>query len=370
MLLSRTLRLFLDGIGRREEYEYYLNVFHDAGEGCFAALMPDLPSLEQSCDLMIFDLRFLLRLDLIPLVLLCGPDARAMERLLAQHGEVVLRREASPENLAQEAASCVKDARAGGRIPVLVATGSTAADAARCLVPGVFRRLHVLRAQGGLRTAEAQLVWYHWLQGQNRQRPAEEESSMLDTARSCLEHCPSMHFSVASPLNLLEELFTVKGAGTVIRPGSDILRVTDIDEVDMKALLGLLRNAFGRSLAQPDILQNVDAFYIEQRYRGAALLESHPAGCYLSKFAVGLQARGEGLALELWNRVEEEHPALFWRSQVGNSINAWYERYAEGRHRAGEWQVYWRGIEPVAIPQVIDYAVTRLSDFVPEGITE
>ena len=34
MLISKTLRLFLDGLGRREEYEHYLNVFQADAIGC------------------------------------------------------------------------------------------------------------------------------------------------------------------------------------------------------------------------------------------------------------------------------------------------------------------------------------------------
>ena len=85
MLISKTLRLFLDGIGRREEYEHYLKVFHAQDGGCFAALAPDLASLEQSIDLMAFDLGFLLKLELVPVVLLCGPTAPDMSRLLEEH---------------------------------------------------------------------------------------------------------------------------------------------------------------------------------------------------------------------------------------------------------------------------------------------
>ena len=44
MLLSETLRLFLDGIARGEEYEYYLKQFQSDRGACFAVLSPDTAS--------------------------------------------------------------------------------------------------------------------------------------------------------------------------------------------------------------------------------------------------------------------------------------------------------------------------------------
>ena len=117
-----------------------------------------------------------------------------------------------------------------------------------------------------------------------------------------------------------------------------------------------------RPLTRWDFLDQVSDFYVEEDYRGAALLEPHPAAKYLSKFAVGMRARGEGLALELWNAVTRDHPALFWRSRPGNPVNAWYARQADGRQHRADWHVYWRGVPTSEIPALIEYAVSRPAD--------
>lgn len=364
MLLSKTLSLFLDGVGRREEYEYYLKAFQAEEGTCFAALAPDLASMEQSTDLMVFDLHFLLKVELVPLLLLCGPDASAMAHHLVEHAEVLHLQRAVPSMSMRDAARAAIDkAKTMGKVPALVAPDASPRDAVLELAPNFFHRLHVLRVQGGLRDPEGQLIWYHWLKGTNRQKTMDEDGLLLATAADCLAECPSLHFSVASPLNLLEELFTVRGAGTIIRRGSRLVRATALREVDVAQLKGLLEDAFHRPLMQTDFLGNVSDFYVEEDYRGAALLEPHASGKYLSKFAVGLRARGEGLALELWNAMASDHPALFWRSRVGNPINTWYGRQADGRHREGDWQIYWRGARPADLPAMIDYAVSRPSDF-------
>jgi len=366
MLLSKTLRLFLDGLGRREEYEYYLGAFQASEGGCFAALIPDLASLEESSELMVFDLRFLLQVELSPMVLLCGPQAREMAERLAGYGRVLEFAECGmEESIPAVAGRLLAAARKRKRVPLLSLPHAGIEEAVVALVPERFRRVHVLRAQGGLRDSAGDLIWYHWLKGRNPEEPAPEESPLLATATACLEHYPSLHFSVASPLNLLKELFTVRGAGSIIRPGSRILHAERAAEVDLERLKLLLEDAFGRSLVRTEFLKGISDFYIEERYRGAALLEPHPAGRYLSKFAVGMQARGEGLALELWNELMRDHKAMFWRSLLRNPINTFYERHAEGRQQVGPWQIFWRGVASADLPAVIDYAANLPADFAP-----
>ena len=181
---------------------------------------------------------------------------------------------------------------------------------------------------------------------------------MADTAAALLEARPGTHISVTSPINLLKEIFTVKGAGTVFRRGSTILS----SKADSKRLLALLEESFCKK-PKPDVLADVTHIYFEENYRGAALLEQKPEGLYLSKFAVGSEARGEGLAQELWDEVCKNHPAFFWRSRKGNPINQWYDRHADGRHAAGDWIIFWRGMDAATIPGLIAFCVFRPADF-------
>ena len=118
-----------------------------------------------------------------------------------------------------------------------------------------------------------------------------------------------------------------------------------------------------------EFLCAVRHFYVEESYCGAALLEDHVAGAYLSKFAVGREARGEGLAQQLWQAVEQDHTAMFWRSRDSNPINPWYERNADGRCRVGDWTVFWRGLVLNDVPKILEYCVSRPTDFV-ESVDE
>jgi len=365
MLLSTTLRLFLDGIGRREEYEFYLRKFQTGPGACFAALMPDAVAMEESEEAIAFDLHFLLRLELTPMVLLCGPEAQAMRSSLvrALPASLVVEAAADPE-WAGTVEGHLAVARRQEKVLAVCSESIPAATVLRALIPAVVRRLHLVRARGPLRDVRDRPVSLHLLQGRNDHALADGEQATVDLAAACLAAAPGMHVSVASPLDLLAELFTVRGKGTVIRRGSVIRHAGGIAGLDLDRLTALLVEAFGRPLARPETLGDASEVYLEENYRGAALLEAHPAGLYLAKFAVGTQARGDGLAQELWNEMIDGHPSLFWRSRPGNPINGWYERQADGRLREEPWHIFWRGIRAEDIPAVVAYCRSRPADFV------
>lgn len=339
MLLNKTIRLFLDSIGRREEYEFYLNKFQAAGTDCFALLVPDLESLEQGAEALAFDLHFLLKLGLKPAVVLSGPGAETQWNLLK-------------DNPLFERTVFPKLGRRKTSVPVFVEENVQTLESLLQKVPVIGKRVHFIRAAGGLSTE------YYYIQKPSAELQPEDRA-LVDVAAALLTARPGTHISVTSPINLLEEIFTVKGAGTVFRRGSTILS----KKADSKKLLALLEESFKRK-PKKGVLADVTQTYFEENYRGAALLEQQPEGLYLSKFAVGSEARGEGLAQELWDEVCKNHPAFFWRSRKGNPVNQWYDRYADGRHTTGDWVIFWRGMDAAAIPGLIAFCIFRPADFV------
>jgi ribosomal protein S18 acetylase RimI-like enzyme len=349
MLLNKTIRLFLDSIGRREEYEFYLNKFQSADTACFALLVPDLESLEQGGDAFAFDLHFLISLGLHPAVVLCGSDTAAKWTLLA--GNPLFEKAEFP-NLGNS----------GGKVPVFFQGSEDVADAApvcfQCLekmIPAIGKRVHFIRAAGGFDTD------YYYTQKQNSVVLDAEEKKLADAAAALLAARPGTHISVTSPINLLEEIFTVKGAGTVFRKGSKIIS-PDFRTLEKSRLLALLEESF-RKKPKPGALNAVTTIYLDEAFRGAVLLEEQPEGLYLSKFAVGPEARGEGLAQELWDEVCKNHTSFFWRSRIGNSVNQWYDRQADGYYTSGQWMIFWRGVPPAALPGLIAFCTARPPDF-------
>ena len=368
-LLNKTIRLFLDSIGRREEYEFYLAKFTHVDHATFALICPDPDDFEDTAQALTFDLDSLARLELRPALLLTGDRVHDMKmRLLdSEHSFDVLALEEITSASVAGAEHFLRECNLNRRTGILCVQGLALADCLPRLIPSITRRVHVLRPAGPLRDSEGGLLNYIYVNEQEPLALRPEDRAIAALGMELLDAHPGTHFSVCSPWQLLEELFTVKGAGTVVRRRSKINCITNIAEIDTAKLLALLRQAFAREPIPEHFLPFVQCAYIEENYRGAALVEPHNAAAYLSKFAVGTQARGEGLANELWRTLVNHHPALFWRSRRDHPVNHWYERHADGSHKDGEWRVFWRGIPITDLPDIIAYALQRESDFHPSS---
>lgn len=367
ILLNKTLRLFLDSIGRRDEYEFYLERFKAGSSSAFAILCPERNGLDDTSSVFSFDLEFLIRLGLTPIILLCGSDAEDMrDRLLKEdHPFAPLPLTLNPANkkrTCEMVAEYHKECRQHGKAMVLVSPSSLE-DGLTSLVPTISERVHYIRMRGPLHNKKDEPISFFCVAKQNFNELAQEDIPIAELAEKLLTYNPGLHFSVASPLSLLEELFTVKGAGCLIRRCSAILHFTSMHEVNTDLLCDLLEDSFKKPLCNQNFLKKASEIYMEENYRGAALLENHAAGVYISKFAVRTLARGEGVANEIWKEILTKHKAVFWRSNINNRINHWYERKAEGYQTEGKWKVFWMGVSRDRIPDVIRYAIERDEDF-------
>lgn len=364
ILLNKTIRLFLDSIGRREEYEFYLKKFHSGQSPCFSILCPDRATLEQAPDVFAFELQYLLKLELTPLILLSGADAKSGSKLLRKHGAKSYKILTLKDSLNfNQVLEFVRKAQSEQRLPVVVAPYFEQLGILRSLMGILTKRVHFIRAEGGLHSVTGEPLFYYYTRKEDQPGLAEHDRALAELAGAILESESGSHVSVTSCINLMEEIFTVKGAGTMFRKGSAILQYRCSDEVDLVRLHALIEESFGRKLAVTHPFGKITDFIVEEEYRGAALLEKHPEGHYLSKFAVGAEARGEGLAQELWRVVIDAHESIFWRSRKDNPINHWYDRMADGYHTSGKWQVFWRGIDTAEIPAVVAHCLSRAEDF-------
>jgi acetylglutamate kinase len=174
-----------------------------------------------------------------------------------------------------------------------------------------------------------------------------------------------MSVAVVSPLALLRELFTVSGAGTLIRRGSRIDKHANFDAVDQVRLRILIESAFGKLLKAEALDRGVECIYLDENYLGAALLSRTPVGVYLSKFAVDRAAQGEGIGGDLWSVMTRDYPSFFWRSRPDNPITPWYAKQCQGLVRFPDWHVFWIGLSPAEIQPAIEFARALPGDFVP-----
>jgi acetylglutamate kinase len=109
------------------------------------------------------------------------------------------------------------------------------------------------------------------------------------------------------------------------------------------------------------------AVYVDEHYRGAAIVLTGGAAPYLSKFAVEPQAQGEGMGNDLWQALARDFSRLFWRTRHDNPILPWYLGLADGMARTARWYILWRGIDAARIPEVMVEAEALPPDFATPG---
>lgn len=374
---------FLESTGRPSEARLYLDLFRARPREQFAAIAIDANVMSGAADAVVQDLRFLAALDLYPTVVLGifqPADAAAHARVLTRHleaeGVTVETLAASEAGLAGRLTA----AAAAGRVPAVVfepAAGEQPGD--RIARLGVLlrelqtRKLLFLHRPGGLRQGGALVP----LVNLTTDVPAlvasreisRKERLILEGARPLCEEAAPLPFTVAitSPLNVLRELFTVKGAGTLLRRGARIARREGWDGVDVARLRELLASSFGRAPLDAFFETTPSHVYLEEAYRGCAILVDTPLGAYLTKFAVSPEAQGEGIARDLWEALAADAPVVFWRARRTNPISEWYMKLCDGLVRVPGWTIYWKGLAADAIPAAIAWAVKQPVDIPRDG---
>lgn len=198
----------------------------------------------------------------------------------------------------------------------------------------------------------------------------------LMTIATMLRELPrSSSVSVTSPEHLARELFTHRGAGTLIRLGERVRRHDSFAAVDLPSVRALLEECFGRRL-DDGYFTTKDAYrvYLAESFRATAILTREHVSVagvprdipYLDKFAVTVEAQGEGIGSSIWLRMSRENPKLFWRSRSTNPINAWYATKASGMVKAADWTVFWSGLDEFAeIQACVEHALALPPSFEP-----
>ena len=192
-----------------------------------------------------------------------------------------------------------------------------------------------------------------------------KQKTIVATARKllCERASQKATVAIASPLELLRELFTVRGAGTLLRRGARIRSSDSLQQIDVPRLRDLLTSAFGRQVDMGFFNKPVSRIYYDEDYRGAAVLIDTPLGMYLSKFAVEREAQGEGIGGDLWQVVTQHATRLFWRSRGNNPIDRWYTKECDSMVRLPEWNIFLKGFAPEHIADAVAYARQQPADF-------
>jgi GNAT superfamily N-acetyltransferase len=380
--VSSAVLRFLETTGRRGEAAFYLRLFQAEAKERFATIAVNAQVAKVALDAVIVDLRFLAELGLTPVVVLGLVEAGEAD----EHASRIRRRLAGDQVRAQVLADDGEDlagraaelARAG-IIPIIPfdANDGSSVDERFGRLAGLLRglatrKLIFVNRSGALQGKTGPIDNVNLSTDYTRlvasgQLPRKQEALLQQCQRlitQAVQH--ELLISITSPIDLLRELFTQRGAGTLVRKGGVIAAHVGYQGIDLPRLATLITSAFGRSPEAGFFERPVGHVFLEDRYRGAALVVGTPLGGYLTKFVVDREAQGEGIGRDLWDRMCAVYPRLFWRARPDNPINTWYTQQADGFARFPEWHVFWKGLEPAGIAEAIAYALAQPIDL-PSG---
>jgi acetylglutamate kinase len=153
--------------------------------------------------------------------------------------------------------------------------------------------------------------------------------------------------SITSAAHLTRELFTYRGAGTLVRKGEAINVFDNPDAQTLTTVKNLVEQSFQRTLRNDWFEQLCEPLVLlSETGRAAAITTRGVDGLpYLDKFIVTSEAQGEGLGAAIWQVVRARYPALYWRSRYTNPVTPWYFQQSDSSNRSGQWVVFTIGVE-------------------------
>jgi NAT, N-acetyltransferase, of N-acetylglutamate synthase len=373
---------FLESVGQKADVDLYLKLFRAQQKESFAVICASARIVQSALDPFHFDLRILSGLGLTPVVVVGLFEPRDADRQAARVHEWLLEDDVRAQivplapALSPALIEVVRETVHMNTIPLL--SLEPARDESlearfvqlRELVSGLgTRKVVFLSTSAGLEREGLPPIsvvnlgtdYERLLAGDALTR---RHASLLRHGKQLIDLTPHrMTATVVNPLQLLRELFTVNGAGTLIRKGSRVESHVGFESVDRARLRLLIESAFGRPLNEDVLQRDVERIYVEENYLGAAVLSQTPVGIYLTKFAVERQAQGEGIGGDLWTVMTRDYPVFFWRARPTNPISSWYLKNCDGVARFTDWHVYWRGLGIEQIEPAMRHALVAPSDF-------
>jgi acetylglutamate kinase len=222
-----------------------------------------------------------------------------------------------------------------------------------------------------LSTEYEHLMAQPWVSGGMRLK-LEQIADLLDDLP------PASSVSITRPAELARELFTHKGSGTLVRRGEKVLCSESWQGIDRERMRVLIESSFAPRRLVADYFERTQPHrvYVSENYRAAMILtkehvDQEQGLPYLDKFAVLDDAQGEGLGRAVWLVMRTETPRLFWRSRLGNPVNAFYHEQSDGCFKDSRFRVFWYGLgdDFATIARCVEHCAQRQATLldVPNG---
>jgi acetylglutamate kinase len=370
MLYSEAVKLILESLGRKDEVEYYLKRFRSEDDNFFSIIVPDYDTLNFFWEAFLLPMEILSKLELFPIIFIGGPNSlQYIEKfkvynffeLITNYDKIIHKNES------------IKN-----KIPVIF-TNEMFIKFYYNYNQFLPKRIHFVRNNGNIKNKDNQNLFkiepyldfeQNWMIKSTLLKTYNYLSDDIGIYLYC-SHLfylfKNIHISITSSFFLLKELFTIKGAGTLIRKKVNIihLKKNQIDDKLKTYLKEKIELYFNKKL-KLNALEEITDIIFDESYESFIILEQKPFAYYLSKFAVSIDARGKGIAQDLWDYVESLNYPLFWKTRKNNSIKKWYEKISDGLIRYENYIIFWKNLSYKEIPKIMDFIINRGSDFYEE----
>ncbi len=203
----------------------------------------------------------------------------------------------------------------------------------------------------------------------------------VDEAMYCLN--PSFrpngddrNVQIVGPYNLLKELFTKKGAGTLIRNGYRINDPKHIGSVNQNAIRQIIESGF-RQRISPAFFDENKIVFMEENLKGVAVVipNADGLGPYLDVITVDelyrINGMGDDFIYKIMKWQSSSSPTLFLRSKIERNANSWYNEISDGRVKfvaksdGQVYNLYWIGLGIDKIEKALNYVENRYMNFEP-----
>jgi acetylglutamate kinase len=366
----------LSAVGATKEAQFYAELFAAQDAERFALIVLDPRCLKNPLlEALISNLRILSELGLSPVLLVGALDddrtsvkfqTQRLAKDLDQASVQIAKLNTASYQLIPE----VRQKARKGMMPILEMTERRGKMNLSTLVTALKpNKVIFLQPSGGLIHNEERLSFVNIDRIEDRLNPDDlttGQSRFISLVQELAsEKDNDAVYVMASPLNLLAELFTTKGSGTMLRRAASIMVTPTLARTDKARLKASIEEAFNKPIKPIFLQSKIHKGFIEEDYRGGAIFTQLAGLPYLSKFWVSKAAQGEGIARDIWDMMCADIPAFFWRSRMGNPFNEWYMNACEGMQISGDWRVFWKGLEAPEVPAAILAAASAPDDFEP-----
>lgn len=355
--MKQTLHTFFEKTAYSRDASDFLLRYHGIEPQRFLLLIPVLHNEEQLADFLV-ELRYLIKLELYPTLLLSS------QYVSEQHGETII--------------ECF-------------GVESSYLDVRRCgedrLLPSLLelqleRRFYkVMWTGGALKDVDGEIQNRIYL-SHSKVAFSRDSLEVLEWGAAFLEHCgPSQSIQLVQPDQILPELFTQHGVGTLLSLG---YRIDErrLSEPVVEVLRSLLQRAFGRRLVRSYFqdLAPDSKVLLEEQGRGAIVVEPWGKLLYLDKVVVEPSFFGQGLGSllleELTQKLEEfsgSNLKLCWRARLDNPYLVRYAKMVQGFSKRlpmacgtvadGDYVYHFIGLKGVELDIALDKMKSRPSSF-------